>query len=140
MLRITNNDAGSDDTALDLRVQSGEPPMTVNSSAKVASLNADKLDGNDSSQFVPTSTYSKTVSFFTTQNSTTGPAGVSCDDGDVLLSGGVKLNDPPDQKIGESRPVDPVTWAVTVRDDNATTGAGFDITVLCADLGEPHTG
>src|SRR5215207_7090120 len=49
MVRITNNDAGSDDTALDLRVQSAEAPMRVNSLAQVANLNADLLDGQSSS-------------------------------------------------------------------------------------------
>src|SRR5215216_1691917 len=34
MVRITNNDSGTDDTALDLRVQSGEAPMRVNSATK----------------------------------------------------------------------------------------------------------
>jgi hypothetical protein len=51
MLRLTNNNAATNDTALDLKVQSGEPPMTVNSSAKVANLNSDQLDGKDSDQF-----------------------------------------------------------------------------------------
>jgi hypothetical protein len=38
--------------ALSLRVGSG-PPLAVNSSAKVAKLNADKLDGRDSGAFLP---------------------------------------------------------------------------------------
>lgn len=36
--------------ALSLRVQSGQPPLRVNSSGKVANLNADKLDGKDADQ------------------------------------------------------------------------------------------
>ena len=48
MLRIMNNNEGKDDTALDLRVQSGEAPMRVNSNKVVTSLNADKVDGHDS--------------------------------------------------------------------------------------------
>jgi hypothetical protein len=51
MVRITNNDADANDTALDLRVQSGEAPMRVNSATKVASLNADRLDGKDFGAF-----------------------------------------------------------------------------------------
>jgi hypothetical protein len=51
MLRLTNNNADANDTALDLKVQSGEPPMTVNSDAMVANLDADKLDGRDSTSF-----------------------------------------------------------------------------------------
>jgi hypothetical protein len=38
--------------ALDLRVGSG-PPLAVNSSERVANLNADKVDGQDSSAFLP---------------------------------------------------------------------------------------
>jgi hypothetical protein len=69
MVRLTNNDADADDTALDLRVQSGEAPMRVNSATRVANLNAatagradsaasagtaanaDSLDGKDFSAF-----------------------------------------------------------------------------------------
>jgi hypothetical protein len=47
MLQLINNNADANDTALDLRVQSGESPMTVNSATKVANLNADRLDGKD---------------------------------------------------------------------------------------------
>jgi hypothetical protein len=49
MLQITNNHPGTNDTALDLRVQRGETPMRVNSGVKVNNLNADRLDGRDSS-------------------------------------------------------------------------------------------
>jgi hypothetical protein len=49
-LRVTNPNSGTNDTALDLRVQAGEAPMRVNSAAKVANLNADKLDGLEPSQ------------------------------------------------------------------------------------------
>lgn len=54
IVRITNNNADRNDTALDLRVQSGEPPMRVNSAKKVANLNADRLDNRDSSAFAGT--------------------------------------------------------------------------------------
>lgn len=37
--------------ALDLRVEPGQPPMKVNSSAKVANLNADQLDGKSEAGF-----------------------------------------------------------------------------------------
>ena len=51
MLRLTNNNPATNDTALDLKVQGGEPPMRVNSGAMVANLNSDQLDGKDSGQF-----------------------------------------------------------------------------------------
>jgi hypothetical protein len=50
-MQVVNNNADANDSALSLNVQSGEAPMRVNSSAKVASLNADQLDGKDQSAF-----------------------------------------------------------------------------------------
>ena len=40
-------------TALSLSVPAGRPPLKVGSSTKVANLNADKLDGLDSTSFLP---------------------------------------------------------------------------------------
>jgi hypothetical protein len=45
MVRITNNDAGTDDKALVLNVQEGEAPLGVNRDTLVANLNADQVDG-----------------------------------------------------------------------------------------------
>ena len=51
MLKIDNNGAGP---ALALQVEPGEQPMTVNSERKVARLNAEKVDGLDSTRFAGT--------------------------------------------------------------------------------------
>lgn len=75
MLQVTNNDSGSDDTALDLNVQSGEPPMTVNSTTKVTNLNADRLDGQNSSAFA---SYERTV--------IVSPVGTNAQNGQALLN------------------------------------------------------
>jgi hypothetical protein len=45
MVRITNNDAGTDDKALSLNVQEGEAPLGVNRDTLVANLNSDQVDG-----------------------------------------------------------------------------------------------
>jgi hypothetical protein len=50
-LQITNSSTDQGATALSLNVPSGRAPMKVNSSTKVANLNADKLDGTDSKTF-----------------------------------------------------------------------------------------
>jgi hypothetical protein len=49
-LRITNT--RTDAPALDLRVTAGAPPLKVNSTARVANLNADRLDGKHASAFL----------------------------------------------------------------------------------------
>src|SRR5262245_60151940 len=49
MVQLANKSTGSAATALGLTVGAGRPPMTVNSETKVANLNADRIDGFDSS-------------------------------------------------------------------------------------------
>lgn len=49
-LRIDNDSAGNGATALQLLVEPGKPPMSINSETKVAKLHADKLDGLDAEQ------------------------------------------------------------------------------------------
>jgi hypothetical protein len=49
-LTVTNDSSKAGATALGLNVAKGHPPFRVNSGAKVANLNADKLDGVDLSQ------------------------------------------------------------------------------------------
>jgi hypothetical protein len=46
-LQVNNGSSAAGATALTLSVLSGHAPMTVNSSVRVANLNADKLDGLD---------------------------------------------------------------------------------------------
>ena len=53
MLQLTNNSTGSSATALALTTPGSRPPMIVSSSAKVANLNVDKLDGTDSTACLP---------------------------------------------------------------------------------------
>ncbi len=49
-LQIDNNSTSAAATALDLQVEAGKAPMTVNSDAQVANLNADKLDGKSANE------------------------------------------------------------------------------------------
>jgi hypothetical protein len=51
-LQVTNTNTTSGSTALGLNVASGHPPLTVNSPTKVGNLNADLLDGIDSTGFL----------------------------------------------------------------------------------------
>jgi hypothetical protein len=51
-LQVTNTSTGAGASALGLNVASGHTPFTTNSGTKVANLNADKLDGIDSTGLV----------------------------------------------------------------------------------------
>jgi len=55
-LRVTNPNSGTNDTALDLKVQAGEAPMRVNSAARVANLNAATAGRADSAALADTAT------------------------------------------------------------------------------------
>lgn len=63
-LQLTNLDTAKGATALGLDVAKGHAPFTVNSGTKVAKLNADRLDGVDSSGFLQGegSVYTRAVS------------------------------------------------------------------------------
>jgi hypothetical protein len=52
-LQVTNTSTAAGATALGLNVASGHSPFTINSGTKVTNLNADKIDGIDSSGFLP---------------------------------------------------------------------------------------
>ena len=52
-LQLTSPSTASGASALGLTVDSSKPPFTTNSSTKVDNLNADRLDGHDSSYFLP---------------------------------------------------------------------------------------
>jgi hypothetical protein len=81
-LRVDNNSVDADATALDLKVEPGRAPMKVNSERRVANLNADKLDGQEASAFMPAKTYrvDKPITIDVVFSTA-----VSCDTGDLAL-------------------------------------------------------
>ena len=87
MLRINQLGSG---TALNLQVQDpNKPPMAINSSTKVDNLNSDLLDGQDSTNFLPRSTYTKEETTFGTDlGGGKRLAETSCNSGDKILGGG----------------------------------------------------
>jgi hypothetical protein len=52
-LQIINSSTATGATALELQVTPGKPPLKINRTTKVANLNADLLDGSDSTQLAP---------------------------------------------------------------------------------------
>jgi hypothetical protein len=90
-MQIFNTNTAGNARALDLVVDAGNPPMTVNATAgKALNLDADKLDSKDSKDFMPAATYQ--VSVTTTGGDVGGGVkadGAFCDSGDTLLSGGL---------------------------------------------------
>lgn len=135
MFEVQNNNAGVNDTALSLKVQSGEPPMKVNSFTKVANLNAEAVDGKDSSQFVANSTYrmgSGQERAGTVLGDGSKVLSQSCLPGDRMLSGGpasVNVN----SDVLDSFASDTNTWQARINDSAVSGGDSFTVVVLCAD-------
>jgi len=117
--------------ALELRVDSGAP-LKVNSETKVAKLNSDKLDGQDSTAFMPFTTYQREI-LTSGQGEANAPnsAELTCDAGDKLLSGGVEDVDD-DTVILDNVPDDETTWGVSWISEDIADEIG--IAVLCADV------
>ena len=63
-LQVTQQNTGTAATALGLNVPAGRTPFTVNSGTKVANLNADRLDGVDSTAFQRTTQPASNVACF----------------------------------------------------------------------------
>lgn len=149
-LVIDNNGSG---VALSLQVQPGRPPMQVNSTEKVAQLNADSLDGldqdaflrksgkatdadtldrKDSSDFLSSTIYVRTiVSTGTGGANQLSLVSLSCADGDILLSGGYTSVDE-GTHVTRSLPSDRRTWHVEWRNDATADSVGTQI--VCIDM------
>ncbi len=135
-LQVDNNSTNANATALDLQVEPGKAPMKVNSEAKVANLNSDKLDNLDASAFVR-STYSKSNATDGGGGATTGGS-VACDTVDLALSGGYFNVDSGTDVISDSPGFANNTpgWQLIWRND--ATPDTVTVVVLCADIGTPH--
>jgi len=89
MLRVDNNGTGP---ALSLEAGASRPPVVVNAAAGTATnLDADKLDGQDSSAFLPAEIYEKSASQTISPGSSSGTT-TSCDPGDVAVSGSYAIS------------------------------------------------
>lgn len=106
--------------------------MNVNSATRVSGLNADQVDGKDSTAFVPTDTY-------VVQDLEPGEgAGVIssktalCDREDTLLGGG--FDSSVDDSVIASAPIVSIRSGWSVRFQDNGLGTVILATALCADL------
>jgi len=90
-LLIDNNSTNSAATALDLQVEAGKAPMKVNSGARVANLNADKLDGMDAGQLQGFSTLRVSTTEETAPGGSSITQTASCGAGEQAISGSVEV-------------------------------------------------
>lgn len=142
ILRIDNTGSGP---ALDLRVDSNRPPLTVNSAARVVNLNADQLDGLDSAEFsrrrdetrfvrLGIATYEINSSGTDAADAADAVTAVvaSCNAGDLLQAGGyVDLS--PNGIVQDSAPGGPSAWRVEFRTEDGAP-ATVTVRIRCFDF------
>jgi hypothetical protein len=144
---LTKSGAGP---ALSVRVDSGAP-LRVNSDARVTNLNADKLDGNNSTAFLPSEIYSKSVTQTIPANNFDNGITVYCDRRDVAVSGSYRIEKPGaylqvlgeervDERFDEEQQVlNPSAWHVYVDNPDAENEGSITVFVHCADRPPLHT-
>ena len=122
--------------ALTIRVDSG-PPLAVNSSTKVSKLNADKIDGKNSSALMPARTYVVEHEEVIEPPVIGRSRAIFCDEGDVSISGGFGGLDPETQIISSERIVlsGRDAWLVAVRTSESDT---YTVQAVCADFPPAH--
>jgi len=139
MLRVDNNNAGTNATALDLQVEAGHTPMKVNSSTQVLGLNADLLDDKSASAFMPSFVYKTEAP--TDQGTVLGDGTnfktMSCDSGDTVLSGGPASVNAASVFL-DNFPTDTRTWQARINDAAVSGGDNFTVVILCADSPPLH--
>jgi hypothetical protein len=148
MLRVDNDGTGP---ALSLQAGANRPPIVVNAAAgKATNLDADELDGQNSSAFLPAEIYENSASQTISPDSSSGTT-ATCDSGDIAVSGSYaitqtgaslevtserRVDDRFDEETGQTNPSG---WHVIA--ENPDTSAEGTITgyVNCADRAPVHS-
>jgi hypothetical protein len=132
-LHLANTSTSAGATALRLQTDASMPPMRVDSGTKVTNLNVDKLDGKDSSDFMPAQVYEREQATWVSASST-GNIFPACDAGDVAISGGYRDLDFTSRVIRDERyAADPKYWALAIR-NTASTADAITVEVVCINL------
>jgi hypothetical protein len=140
-LQIDNNSTNAAATALDLQVEAGKAPMTVNSDAQVANLNADKVDGKSASE-IGVNGLEQVESTSASNSSSFKSASVRCPAGKVIVGTGFDIagakkgfspNEETDVVVDEVNPNSGVGLLVTAFEEEPTS-ANWSVTAtaICA--------
>jgi hypothetical protein len=127
-LLVKNSRGG---VAVEMQTKPGVPPMAVNSSTVVSSLNADLLDGKNASEFMPGSLVRRESAIGAGSNLGDGTFAITqgCNAGETLLSGG-PANVNPTSVMVESFPDNSGGWKVRIHKNGGADN--FSVVALCA--------
>lgn len=143
VLKVVNEGQGIS-RGIDISVAPGQPPITVNPDAgKASGLNADRLDGRDEEDFLPTRLYgSGTPNLIQGQGGgktvlLTALSGLECDEGDIALNAGFRAIDPAGDDASDLVAMEPFrgSYAIELRDNEAPSK--FRANIICMDNARP---
>ena len=146
MLRVDNDGTGP---ALSLQAGAGNPPVVVNAAAgKATNLDADQLDGQDSTDFLPAEIYENSASQSISPDSSAGTT-ATCDTGDVAVSGsyamlGSRLDVTSERRVDdrfdeETGQTNPSGWHVIAENPDTSAEGTITVYVNCADRAPVHS-
>ena len=135
-LQIDNNSTNAAAAALDLQVEAGKAPMKVNSSALVANLNADQVDGLNASQLGGLSGVEQVGAPGELNSADIKMTFATCPEGKIAIGGGSRMNGFINvAALHESRQVfgDPRRWVVSAHEPVPTDKEWeLDAFAICA--------
>lgn len=140
------NAGGGIARGIDIKVPAGKSPLSVSVSAyagKAVNLSADKLDGRDEEDFLPTRLYGNgTTSLIQGQGGgksvlITALNGLECDEDDIALNAGFRAIDPAGDDASDLVAMEPFrgSYTIELRDNDAPSK--FRANIICMDNARP---
>jgi hypothetical protein len=133
VLKLSQNGNGS---PLSLKGSTTKPPMVVNSRQRVLNLNADLIDGRSAGAFLPSASYRQASGEVIVPASAAEAFTVSCDAGDLAMSGGFS-GISTTTRVLDSYPLTDEGWHFRFRNQGTTSDTVFAYAV-CADFAPRH--
>ena len=143
VLKVVNEGTGIA-RGIDISVAPGKPPIAINADAgKATNLNADRLDGRDEEDFLPTRVYgSGTPNLIQGQGGgktvlLTALSGLECDEGDIALNAGFRAIDLAGDDASDLVAMEPFRGSYTIELRDKKTPSKFRANIICMDNARP---
>jgi hypothetical protein len=144
VLKVVNDTGGFAQRGIDITVPPGQPPIAINADAgKASNLNADKLDGRDEEDFLPTRLYGNgTPNLIQGQGGgkpvlLTALSGLECDEDDVALNAGFRAIDPAGDQASDLVAMEPFRGSYTIELRDNGVPSKFRANIICMDNARP---
>ena len=145
VLKVVNDTGGFAQRGIDITVPPGQPPIAINADAgKASNLNADKLDGRDEEDFLPTRLYGNGTPNLIQGKGGGKPVlltalnGLECDQDDVALNAGFRAIDHlPGDEASDLVAMEPFRGSYTIELRDNDLPSRFRANIICMDNARP---